>query len=270
MAIDTIKKCQDFIGNNKMSNAIDLFETNFTDDESVEFIKLLSTETKQLARSERMGILSFSQINLTRRQLTARFLSHLTFLKNEFASKHSILFLGASPSSLPALNIDTEHYKIKSQLENNEHFILRSWLKTTKKHVLSLTNEFRPLIVHFACHGKTMGLHLESDPPGANNGFFNLSDFKDVIANRSDMIQCLILSACESLELGQHIKTFIPNVIVTNQKVHDKASILFAEGFYQAIDNQNTSTPDYKKAYDTGMEFLKVLNLSDAYTVEFI
>ena len=259
-----LEKCIEYCKENLLEAALDLLSKHFLSESEQLVINTFYGRLEEYENNDLMGIPNTQ--NLTKINLDIR--TYISKLKKKEEHKEVIMFVGASPSDKPKLEIEKEFGIVEDRLKSSDSMRVEPLMPATIKELQQLSNKFQPRVFHFACHGNPMGLFLVGDNGTSKNGFMNLQKFKKFILKRNKSIDCVILSACESKDVGDKIKDFIPCVIVMNQKVHDKASIEFATGFYNSLRSDDSTELNFHNAFIAGKERLELLSLADAFTVE--
>jgi CHAT domain len=149
-----------------------------------------------------------------------------------------ILLLAANPKNTSRLRLDQEVREIREGLRlarQREQFQIDShWAVRTRdfyRHMLDM----QPQIVHFSGHGTGQdGIVLEDETGKAELlSTEQLSSLFKLFASKG--VKCVLLNACYSKEQADAIANHIPYVIGMNQSIGDKAAILFAVAFYDAL-----------------------------------
>jgi Effector-associated domain 1/TIR domain/CHAT domain len=149
----------------------------------------------------------------------------------------TILFLAANPKETPPLQLDKEFHDIAEGLQRSqirEKFNLEQRLAVCPRDIQLAMLDLEPQIVHFSGHGAgETGLILEDE-----SGNIKLVD-SDALAGIfelfADQLNCVVLNACYSEIQARVIAEHISYVIGMNKVIGDKAAIIFAVGFYDAL-----------------------------------
>jgi hypothetical protein len=147
-----------------------------------------------------------------------------------------ILFLTASPDATVALHTDREARDIQEALrqsEFREQFELRQEPAVRIGDLQRCLLQHRPDILHFSGHGEDGALLLE----GRNGEIIPLSgsNLSRLLSVLKDRTRCVLLNACYSALDAQSIAGEIASVIARPDVIDDRAAILFATYFYQAL-----------------------------------
>lgn len=148
-----------------------------------------------------------------------------------------ILFLAANPVDTPPRRIDDEIRAIDERIqltEFRELFDISYHLAVRVADLQSLLMRHNPNIVHFSGHGaETHEIILRSTtgkgrrvPVAALGGLF-------AILNAG--LQCVVLNACYTDKQAVEIAKHVPCVIGVSKRLGDKAAIVFAAYFYNAL-----------------------------------
>ena len=165
-----------------------------------------------------------------------------------------LLFFSATPRNAGQLNtgLESRFKDIFREFDRKERF------KILEEHGIS-SEKFRnyliyedPHILHFGGHGQTEGIALE----GRNLEAKVLVD----LLGLSENTQCVVLNACNSLEIAKAVAQHIPYVIGTQDKIDDRTAIAFAKGFYIGI----VAGISIEKAFKSGLIAIEDEKLPDA------
>ncbi|PHN02298.1 CHAT domain-containing protein [Flavilitoribacter nigricans] len=191
-----------------------------------------------------------------------------------------ILMLTSNPSDTGKLQLEKEHSRISTQIQNSDHagdFPIKSrWAVTLSKFSEALFDE-KPLIVHFSGHGDistaaiqnagSRGQALEEAPdPQESTGIILTSEdgreshfvktsvirrvFNSMINRHQIPIQAVIFNSCYSEAQAQALAELVPHVIGTTSSINDEAAIAFANGFYSFLTR---TRGDIEAAWDNGV-----------------
>lgn len=264
MNLADIKKSRQYLKDNMTEATLSYLEKTVENPRDKIFINQSQSRYSTYLENKSFGIIDTNELNAIRIEIY-KFLDRK---EKEDKIKQVVLFVGASPKGHEILDIQKELEVIQSSIQNHPYLRVEPLIDATIESFQKAANKYLPKIIHFACHGNQMGLFLIGEQGTSENGFLNYSKLKDFVIKRNRTLDCVILSACESKEVGLAIKDLIPMVIAMNQKVHDTASIKFAEGFYEKLQSESTDNLNFKNAFLAGKEKLALLNFEDAFTVE--
>jgi hypothetical protein len=150
--------------------------------------------------------------------------------------KDKILFLASNPSNVERVRSDKELSEIQAGLrmsEKSDSITLTQRFAVTPAMLQQAILDEKPTIIHFSGHGTKKGIMLE-DQLG-NYKLVTTSSLESLFSLFSDTIRCVVLNSCYSKSQAEAISKHIPYVIGMNAAILDKASILFAIGFYKAL-----------------------------------
>jgi Effector-associated domain 11 len=254
---------------------------------------LKSGEFSALRGDENMGFLTSSEANMRRNKLASTILSLIDDAEesapqeapkttiiapstmvntpqmppsNIASALKTILFMGANPPDTSKVQIEIEHSRISSELDNKFNLKVAKFVSATEIPKLITAN--KPYIIHFSGHGKDP----ESGEHGATSGDSRLialpSDyskrggivvfdndmrkmkilednqleylFKTVVNGFKIPIEVALFNSCYSESQAKVLGKYIPYVIGSSLAIKDDIAIAFAVGFYYGIANGNT------------------------------
>ncbi len=161
----------------------------------------------------------------------------------EIEESVKILFLAATPMDAKQLNTAKEsRFKdLFRYFDTEKRFILKEEHGITSEQFQNFVINENPHIVHYGGHGDSEGIVLEDE---------NLeADILVGILELSENVQCVVLNACNSLEIAKKVSQHIPYVIATKDVIEDKTAIAFAKGFYLGI----VSNKSVEQAFKSGI-----------------
>ncbi|NUQ22348.1 MAG: CHAT domain-containing protein [Saprospiraceae bacterium] len=259
-------------GDNDLYNAILTQSSRFQDNE----------------RQNRLGMVSSSDYTRTRNSVTYALLESLEEVfaegagsppspgsekpqvppsqeNNRAADTTTILFMTSNPSGTAQLQLEKEHSRISSQLQESPNY---SKFKIRKKEAVTLA-EFqeyifleKPNIIHFSGHGDknkndvravlSRGLDVdETHIPQDDTGIILYDDnkrdplfvgtnviqriFKSMINRQHLPIKAVVFNSCYSDAQAKALAEIVPYVVGTSWSVKDEAAIAFASGFYFGV-----------------------------------
>jgi hypothetical protein len=174
----------------------------------------------------------------------------------------TILFLAANPIDTDRLQLDRELRDITEALklaEFRNRFNLQSAWAVRTEDMRRAMLTYRPQIVHFAGHGEGGGIYVQNNDGTART--VSSSALGNFFANFTT-VQCVVLNACYSDELGQAINKSVPYVVGMQAAIEDKAAITFAVAFYDAL-GAGTS---YAEAFRVAISALEMEGMVNAVT----
>ena len=149
----------------------------------------------------------------------------------------SVLFLSADPTNASRLRLGEELREIQEKLQLaklRDQFVLEQRMSVRPADISQALLDVRPEIVHFSGHGAVTGELCFENQQGETHSVRPeaLAALFEQFANQ---VKCVLLNACYSQTQANAIARYIDYVIGMNKAVDDKAAIVFAIGFYQAL-----------------------------------
>ena len=190
-----------------------------------------------------------------------------------------ILMLTSNPSDTGKLQLEKEHSRISTQIQNSANstdFPIRSRQAVTLSKFTEALLDEKPVIVHFSGHGEintaaikkagSRGQGLDEDPPqqdstgiiltsedGRESHFVSTPVIKRAFRSMTQRykipIQAVIFNSCYSEAQAKALAELIPHVIGTTSSINDEAAIAFANGFYSFLSR----TKNIEDAWDNGV-----------------
>ncbi|EKU98266.1 putative low-complexity protein [Leptolyngbya sp. PCC 7375] len=148
-----------------------------------------------------------------------------------------ILVLTANPQNSNQRRLEAEVREIQTGLERakkrDQFEIIAKWAVRTNDLRRALL-DYEPQIVHFSGYGTTTkGLALESET--GHIQIVHTAALTSLFEVFKDKVECVLLSACYSVEQAEAISQFIPYVIGMNHEIGASAALEFTVGFYDAL-----------------------------------
>ncbi len=147
-----------------------------------------------------------------------------------------ILFLAANPLDTTPLRLDEEVRKVEEGLRRSkqrERFILKQKWAVRPEDLRRAMLDYTPQIVHFAGHGAgENGIVLENEQGLAQP--VSAKALSDLFALFSE-VECVVLNACYSKIQANAIVENVAYVVGMPQSIGDRAAIIFATSFYDAL-----------------------------------
>lgn len=176
--------------------------------------------------------------------------------------KVKILFLAANPKNSERLAIDEEAREIKEKISlsrrRDKIEIQTSWAIRPNDLQQELL-ETEPNIVHFSGHGGGRnGIVLHSGSPNKKS-LVSSEALSDLFKVLKDNIRIVVLNACYSEEQAKAIVKEIDFVVGMADSIGDDAARVFAAAFYRGL----AFGKSVQKAFDLGLNELKIMNLKD-------
>ena len=177
-----------------------------------------------------------------------------------------VLFISSNPNNKEGLRFGRELEAIKSSFEKGtagDSFKLSAEFAVQPGEILRYLRKYKPSIVHISCHGsREKGLYFEDangDPIPLSSDI--LASFFELVNVREEVVECVVLSACESVEHARAVHNFVKRAIGMKGAVPDAFAIAYAEGFYKEIAESGT----YEDAHEHGKLLMKI----KAQTLEY-
>lgn len=165
--------------------------------------------------------------------------------------KIKVLFLAANPVDAGfRLRLDEEIREIGKKLrigEFRDSFELVSEWAVRASDLQEALLRHRPHIVHFSGHGtRTEGIVLEDS--AGNMKPVNKVALARLFELLKENIQVIVLNACYAEDQAKGLAQTIDYTIGMNHRIGDKAAIVFAAYFYQALAFGNSVTKAFELA----------------------
>jgi hypothetical protein len=176
--------------------------------------------------------------------------------------QQKILILSAIPHGL---RVDKEIRQIEEAIKRAmKRDLFEICIKTAVRpqDIRRAIAEEEPQIVHFCGHGLSNGdLVLEDD--GGDNKPVSPEALGSLFKLHCDYVKCVLLNACYSEKPAIEISKYIDYAIGMNQPIEDKAAIVFAQGFYDALGYKTSTNKDvFQRAFDEGLVAIQMENIS--------
>ena len=159
--------------------------------------------------------------------------------------KLKILFLAANPINTTQLRLEQELRDVKIALRQSRYrdqFDLQAVSAARINDMRQAMLDIEPQILHFSGHGEGGAIYLEDKDGNARP--IGAAAFANFLTNFPS-VQCVVLNACYSEELGAAINTTVPFVVGMETAVEDEAAISFAVAFYDVLG----SGGNYERAF---------------------
>ena len=181
------------------------------------------------------------------------------------SSLKKVLFLAANPRNSSELRLGEEVREITEGLKRSRYQanfnLISNWAVRSRdfyRHILDV----QPYIVHFSGHGTGEdGIILEDDigeiqlvSTSALESLFKLFASKG--------LECVLLNACFSEVQAEAISQYIPYVLGMTKGIGDKAAIIFAVAFYDALGAGET----IEFAFELACTAIKMVNIPESLT----
>ena len=149
--------------------------------------------------------------------------------------KLKILFLAANPINTTQLRLEQELRDVKLALRQSRYrdqFDLQAVSAARINDMRQAMLDIEPQILHFSGHGEGGAIYLEDNAGNARP--IGAAAFANFLTNFPS-VQCVVLNACYSEELGAAINASVPFVVGMETAVEDEAAISFAVAFYDVL-----------------------------------
>jgi hypothetical protein len=159
--------------------------------------------------------------------------------------KLKILFLAANPINTTQLRLEQELRDVKLALRQSRYrdqFDLQAVSAARINDMRQAMLDVEPQILHFSGHGEGGAIYLEDNAGNARP--IGATAFANFLTNFPS-VQCVVLNACYSEELGSAINMTVPFVVGMETAVEDEAAISFAVAFYDVLG----SGGNYERAF---------------------
>lgn len=182
--------------------------------------------------------------------------------------KRDILYIGAENENLSQIDIEEEAAEIGG-LVKNELLSFHSSSKSDLDTIMSEWDKVKPEIVIISAHGNKTGLFLNDD--NGETLHYSNTDFYNFFKKRSVYTECLILSACESLTLGELLLDNCKHVICVNQKVNIETTRKFNLKFVEYLNtNADKEIKIYRDAFDRALESITYKKMKNTFSFKFL
>lgn len=186
----------------------------------------------------------------------------------------TLLFMGANPPGTPILQIEIEHSRIATKINNRFRIEVEKFLSASEIPELIISKS--PTIIHFSGHGKApdgseqaasdgttrlIGLPKSAEFDGgivvfdeAMRGLKVVDNaaldfmFQNIKTNFDIPIEVVVFNSCYSESQAKVIGKYVPYVVGSARAIGDDVAIAFASGFYFGI-SQGLSV---EKAFNSG------------------
>ena len=305
------KQIQDFISNAKYEKAVGAFITwaDVNGDSDLQnALRMKKGELSTLKNDINMGMVDSRDEGVRRNKIVAGLLGMLSDAEDMMASStttpvstqtvntpitvatvnnnannglKTILFMGANPPGVRAVQLETEHSRISTKLNDangRPRFNMPTAMFLSADQIPELFVQYTPYLVHFSGHGKNpdSGEHGEEGAGmsraigriptdyAQRGGIVTFSDdrrdlqiiddevidflFATTINDLGIKIEVVVFNSCYSESQAKVIGRYVPYVVGTANAIKDETAIAFASGFYFGLAVGLT----VEKAYATG------------------
>ena len=179
-----------------------------------------------------------------------------------------ILLLAANPRGITQLALDEESREIAQKLRASEHRasveLITRWA-VRPEDMLQHLNEHKPHVVHFSGHGTPDDAIVLLDKD-RNPTKVSAAALKQLFGTLKDNLRVVVLNACYSRPQAEAITDVIDCAVGMNRDIGDRAAIVFAAAFYQAIGFGRS----IKTAFESGKAALMLEGLAEAKIPELL
>lgn len=180
----------------------------------------------------------------------------------------NILYIGSECDNLGRIDIENEFSDLEKVL-SSKYLMLERVETPDISSFIDKWDLVKPEIIYISCHGTKYGLYLK-DKAGRCEEYLN-TEFVKFFNKRSEYTECVVLSACESLTLGESITEAGKNVVCVNSKVDIATATQYTEYFFRYINDHSLENSDiYEKAHETSMEKINFEGLKDSFSFKFL
>jgi CHAT domain-containing protein len=180
-------------------------------------------------------------------------------------AKVKILFLAADPCEENTLALEEEIRAISSKIRMAEH---RDTLELLSAHAVrpddlqQLLLQHQPHVVHFSGHGSRAEQLILKD--GGRPRSLSKDSLVGLFELLKDNLRVVVLNACHTKPQAEAIAEVIDCAIGMNTAIGDKAAIVFAAAFYQALGFGR----DVQTAFKLGRNALELEGIPEEQTPE--
>ncbi len=300
----TKDQIRDFIAKAKLDKALSAFSywaEQFGDSDLKNALFLKKSEFSALKSDENMGMIDSRDADIRRNKIVRAVLAMLDDAEAaapeakveiktaptsvaSFAGGNglkTILFMGANPPGVRAVQLETEHSRISTKLNDangRPRFNMPTAMFLSATQIPELFVQHTPYLVHFSGHGKNpeSGEHGEEGAGmsraigripkdyAQKGGIVTFSDdmrelqiiddevidflFATTINDLGIKIEVVVFNSCYSESQAKIIGKYVPYVVGTANAIKDDTAIAFASGFYSGL----AGGLSVEKAYATG------------------
>ena len=186
----------------------------------------------------------------------------------------TLLFMGANPPGTRTLQLEVEHSRIATKINNRFRIEVEKFLSAAE--IPELIIDKKPAIIHFSGHGKDPNSSEQGETKGntravgriknADNlgGIVVFDDdmrglkvvddealdfiFQNITTNFEAAIEVVVFNSCYSESQAKVIGKYVPYVVGSARAIGDDVAIAFASGFYFGISKGLT----VEKAFASG------------------
>jgi Effector-associated domain 11/CHAT domain len=297
-------KLRDLIAANKTEQVLQELESVVAKDrELLDSVVLLKKKYTNLKRQDMLGIISFSDSNLENSRITVALLEIIGNLAenqsqsvNDFVERQGnfsntnilyqqtkrgienrgvdanikiVLFISSAPNNREGLRFGRELETIRRCFQlgaRGSEFEVFPELAVQPEEILRHLKRHRPAIVHISCHGsRERGMYFEnSNGEAIPLSSDILASFFELINIREVVVECVVLSVCDSDTHAKSVHNFVNTSIGMKAAVPDAFAISYAEGFYTGLAEGD----NYEDAHEHGKHSMRIKAQSLEYDGE--
>ena len=170
--------------------------------------------------------------------------------------KKKILLIAANPKDTNPLNLPKEFRDIEEGIElakNRDLFTIEQIGATRYRDLRRKLVKYQPHIIHFSGHGIDSGIILEDD-----QGYEQIASAENLtellqLTDQQQQLECVVLNTCHSQATAKALSHAFLHTIGMDTSIADKAAIVFAITFYEAIGDGRS----YHDAFKLGRNAVK-------------
>jgi hypothetical protein len=162
-----------------------------------------------------------------------------------------ILFLAANPTDSLRLKLETEYRLLRNKMHDNVeagNCELRVEFAARPTELQSALLEYKPHVVHFAGHGNSEGICLETDD--GKTRAVSADQLSTLLNLSRKWVRLVVLNACRSAPQTEMIGRLVDFVVGTNAPVADDMAVQFTAHFYRALAVGSTVREAFIEAKD--------------------
>ena len=186
----------------------------------------------------------------------------------------TLLFMGANPPGTRALQLEVEHSRIATKINNRFRIEVEKFLSAAE--IPELIIDKKPTIIHFSGHGKDPNSNEQGENDGSTRAIGRIKNadnlggivvfdddmrglkvvddealdfiFESITTNFETPIEVVVFNSCYSESQAKVIGKYVPYVVGSARAIGDDVAIAFASGFYFGISKGLT----IEKAFASG------------------
>lgn len=145
-----------------------------------------------------------------------------------------VLFVAANADDAVRLKLDREKNCVQDILKDQSRYALEHRGAIQSDELLDWLNRIQPTIFHFSGHGSS-DAHLEFVERDDSASAVSAAALARAFRAAPPVPRVLILNACCSESMVDHLLKVVPCVIAMSAPISDGAAIAFTKGFYGAL-----------------------------------